>query len=302
MRQAPTYLVTAAAGGGVGGVARKVVETLLARGESVRATVHRDDERAEELRALGADVIAGDLIDPRHVAAALDGTTRVFFSMGVSDRYLEATTVLSAAARDTPALEALVNMSQMTVSQMTPTSVGESRQHRLHYLAEQVINWSGIPAVHVRPTVFLENPLFNQLAARLLRDRDTLTLPFGTGRTSPVAARDVAEVVTTVLLAPAAHLGSVYELTGPEVLGLEDLAQAYGRALGRPIAAEHIDLDTWAASLGEAGLSPHVQQHLTTMARLHRENRYDRSTNDVEQLTGKQGMTVEEYVRTRGRL
>jgi len=44
-------------------------------------------------------------------------------------------------------LEVLVNMSQMTVSQMTLTSVGESHQHRLHYLAEHVINWSGVPVV-----------------------------------------------------------------------------------------------------------------------------------------------------------
>ncbi|MEY9875579.1 uncharacterized protein YbjT (DUF2867 family) [Streptacidiphilus sp. MAP12-33] len=82
MRHTPAYLVTAAGGGGVGGVSRRVVEMLLAHGETGRATVRREDERAEELRALGAEVLAGDLVDPRHVAAALDGSTRVFFNMG----------------------------------------------------------------------------------------------------------------------------------------------------------------------------------------------------------------------------
>ncbi|GII94274.1 NmrA family NAD(P)-binding protein [Sinosporangium siamense] len=297
MPDAPLHLVTAAAGGGVGGVARLVVERLLARGQAVLATVHHEDERAEQLRALGADVIAGDLTDPRHVAAALDQVGRVFFSMGVSERYLEATTVLVLAARGLPGIEVLVNMSQMTVSQMTPAGSGESRQQRLHFLAEHVIDWSGVPAVHIRPTVFLENPLFNQLAAATVRQRDALALPFGDGRTSPVAARDVADAVTAVLLSPGAHLGGVYELTGPEALDLRQLAEAYGRGLGRHIAAERIALAQWADRLAQSGLNPHVQQHLSTMARLHQENRYDRSTGDVERLTGHRAMSVEEYVR-----
>jgi uncharacterized protein YbjT (DUF2867 family) len=49
------YLITGA-GGGVGGVSRRVVELLLDDGEHVRAMVRRDDERADQLTALGAEV------------------------------------------------------------------------------------------------------------------------------------------------------------------------------------------------------------------------------------------------------
>jgi uncharacterized protein YbjT (DUF2867 family) len=82
-------------------------------------------------------------------------------------------------------------MSQMTVSQMTLTSVGESHQHRVHYFAEHVLNWSGVPVVHVRPTAFLDNPMFTSFAAPSLRERNVLALPFGTGRTSPIATKPV---------------------------------------------------------------------------------------------------------------
>ena len=54
------YLITGA-GGGVGSVSRSVVETALDDGEQVRAMVRRDDDRAEQLRALGAEVVVGDL-------------------------------------------------------------------------------------------------------------------------------------------------------------------------------------------------------------------------------------------------
>src|ERR1700712_2585513 len=103
-----TFLVTGA-GGGVGGVSTSVVATLLDRGLPVRAMVHRDDARADALRATGADVFVGDLTHPDDVAAALTGVARVFFSMSVSPQYLEAATTLATVATDTADLNAIVN-------------------------------------------------------------------------------------------------------------------------------------------------------------------------------------------------
>ncbi|HEY1839798.1 MAG TPA: NAD(P)H-binding protein [Mycobacterium sp.] len=292
------YLVTGA-GGGVGGVGRIVVDELLACGQTVRAMVHREDDRAEALRESGAEVVIGDLTDPVDVATALDGINRVFFSMSVSASYLEATTVVCSLAAETSDLDLLVNMSQMTVSQMTPTSTSESHQQRLHWLAERVIDWSPIPAVQIRPTVFLENPLFTLLAARSIREQQVLALPFGAGRTSPIAPGDVADAVVAVLRNPAEHIGAVYELTGPTVLDVDGLAAQYGRALGREITGQRVDFDDWRSQLAESGLDPHVQEHITTMARLHREDRYNRSTDQVQALTGHVPQSVEDFVRAR---
>ncbi|MFE9025548.1 hypothetical protein ACFYOA_04655 [Streptomyces iakyrus] len=41
----------------------------------------------------------------------------------------------------------------------------------------------------------------------------------------------------------------------------------------------------------------HTEQHIATMAQLHRANRYDRATSDVERITGKRPLTVEGDVR-----
>jgi hypothetical protein len=53
----------------------------------------------------------------------------------------------------------LGNMSQMTVSQMSITETTPSPQQKLHWLAEQALNWSGLPVVHVRPTLLFEGSL-----------------------------------------------------------------------------------------------------------------------------------------------
>lgn len=290
------YLITGA-GGGIGSVSRTVVELLLGDGQPVRAMVRRDDDRAAALRDLGADVIVGDLTNPQDVANAMTGVDRMFFNMSVSPDYLTATSIVCAVALEAAPVEVIVNMSQMTVSQMTLTSASESKQHRLHWLAEHIMNWSGVPAVHVRPTVFMENPLLTMLAAGSIRERGALVLPFGDGRTSPIAAADVARVVAAVLRDPSSRIGSVYELTGSEVLDIDGLAEQYSRALNRSVTAEDMPIDEWTDKvLMPIGLPPHVQQHIATMARLHREHRYDRSTDDVAQITGSPAQTVEQYV------
>jgi NAD(P)H dehydrogenase (quinone) len=295
-------LVTGAAGS-VGGVGRTVVELLRRRGLPVRALVHREDERAARLRATGAEVVVADLTVPTDVVRAMDGCRRIYFGMSASAAYLEATVIAAAVARERGDIEAFVNISQMTVSQMSLTKMTGSPQHQQQWLAEQVLNWSGLPVVHVRPTVFLENPLFLNLAARSIAKDNTIRLPFGTGRTSPVAAEDVAEIIATILENPAAHIGKVYELTGPTSQDMTGVAAEYSTALGREISYVDVPLEDWRDSeLRSMKLPEHVFAHILTMARLHAVNRYDRITHDVEAITGRPATSIRDFVARRAEM
>jgi NAD(P)H dehydrogenase (quinone) len=289
-------LVTGAAGQ-VGAVGRTVVELLRQRARPVRAVVRREDERAEALRALGAEVVVGDLTRAGEVARALAGCQRLYFGMSVSAPYLEATVIAAAVARERSDLEVFVNISQMTVSQMSLTEMTDSPQQRQHWLAEQVLNWSRLPVVHVRPTIFLQNPLFSTLAAESIARDATIRLPFGTGRTSPVDARDVAEVVAAILESPTSHIGKVYELTGPKSQDMGAVAAEYSDALRRAITYVDVPLPQWRdEDLRRHNLPDHVFEHLLTMAQLHAANRYDRLTHDVETITGRPATSVRDFV------
>ncbi|MEU1199888.1 NAD(P)H-binding protein [Streptomyces sp. NPDC005813] len=285
---------------GAGDVGRNVVERLRSQDVPVRVMVRRDDDRAARLRALGAEVVLGDLTRPDTVAAALEGTRSMYFAMPVSPDHLLAATVVASVAREYDTLDALVDMSQMTVSQMTATSTTESRQQRLHWLAEQVFDWSGLPVVHIRPTAFLDNPLFTTLTARTIQRNGTIELPFGSGRTSPIAVDDVARVIATVLSDPGPHVGHVYELTGPRTVDMTEMADAFSKALGRPVSYMDVPLDRWREEvLSTIDLPPHVEEHIVTMCRLHHQNRYDRASADVERLTGAPAQSIEEFVAAR---
>src|SRR5215470_15689215 len=288
-----SILVTGAAGQ-LGAVGRSVTGLLLERGLPVRAMVRREDDRAATLRAAGAEVLVGDLLEPADVCRVVSGCRRIYFGMSVSAGYLEATVTMAAVARDV-GVDALVNMSQMTVSQMSLQNTTPSPQQRQHWLSEQALAWSGLPVVTIRPTVFLEG-FFLPLTAPSVRDRGRIELPFGRGKTNPVAAADVARVVAAVLADPGPHLGRIYELTGPRSQDMTGVAQEYSDALNREITFVDIPPGEWEGELTQAGVPEHMVRHLVTMAELNRAGRYDRMTDGVERFTGRAAMSVRDFV------
>ena len=290
---AKPILVTGAAGN-VGGIGGTVTRMLLDQGYRVRAMVRRQDERSDALAALGAEVTVGDLTDLKSTHAAIEGCERVYFGMSVSPSYLEAT-VNAAAVALHHGVEVFVNMSQMTVSQMSITDTTSSPQHKLHWLAEQALNWSGLPVVHVRPTVFLEG-FFLRFCASSVKRSNVLSLPMGTGKTSPISAYDVARAVVAILADPQPRIGRIYNLAGPRSESLEFYAREFSQALGRTITYEDVSPDAWREKLVKWGLPTHLIDHVTAMAELNRRNRYDRTSDDMVTLTGTPAMGMREFV------
>ena len=170
--------------------------------------------------------------------------------MSVSAGYLEATVTMAAVAREL-GMDALVNMSQMTVSEMSIENTTPSPQQRQHWLSEQALAWSGLPVVTIRPTVILEG-FFLPLTGPSVRDRGRIELPFGQGKTSPVATADVARVIAAVLADPRPHLGRIYELTGPQSQDIHGVAREYSDALNREVTYSDIPPADWERELKKA--------------------------------------------------
>jgi NAD(P)H dehydrogenase (quinone) len=301
-------LITGAAGE-IGGVSRVMAEMLLDQCHPVRAFVRRDDERAHALRQAGAEVFVGDLLNIADVTAALKGCRRIYFSMSLSPYYTDAVTLMAAAARAQGGIEVFVNISEYEQSYMTfekMTAPGEERrswlgglvtdwspQHRAHWIAEQVLDWSGIPAVNVRATMFVENPILTWLVLGPLSNGE-LRLPFGHQRIAPIAGHDVAELSAIILADPAPHISKAYELTGPELKDMHGFAEDYGAALGREVSYIPEEVDAWNKNYVDRALAehPHVAEHLKTLTRLVAGGRYDAVTDQLETLIGRQPKTV----------
>ncbi|HLZ79965.1 MAG TPA: NmrA family NAD(P)-binding protein [Sphingomonas sp.] len=287
-------LVTGAAGE-IGAIGPRLTEMLLAKGHRVRALVRREDERAEALRQIGAEVVQGDLTNLDDMHRVIAGVKRLYFSMSVSAAYLEASINVAAVARH-HGVEAFVNMSQMSISSLSITESSSSPQHRLHWLAEQALEWSGLPVVTVRPTAFMEG-FFERLSSAGVQANDTLVLPLGDSRTSPISAIDVAKSVAAILDNPAPHIGQIYNLTGPESADIEHYARAFSEALGRTITYRDVPVEAWAETLRGYGAPEHLVSHLAVLADWHRLGRFDRMSDDHFKLTGEKPMSMHDFVK-----
>lgn len=296
MASTKPILVTGAAGR-VGSVGFKIVEILRQKGLPVRAMVRQLDDRSEALAKLGAQVVTGDFLNLSDLHRVIEGCSRIYFGMGVSDSYLEGALNTAAVAKH-HGVEIFVNISQMTVSQMSIYETTESHQQKYHWLVEQALNWSGIPVVHLRATIFLEHPFFSLFAASSIAKSGEIRLPFGKAKTSPIATVDVARVAAEILASPSSHVGKVYELTGPKSQNMDDMAKEFSKALNREIRYVDIPEDEWEKELKQSNIPAHVTNHFRTQLKLQRADRYNRFTDDVEKVTGEKATSVESWVRS----
>src|SRR5439155_21432890 len=120
-------LVTGAAGR-VGGVGRTITKLLLKQGKAVRAMVRNEDDRAQALRDLGAEVVVANLLDLDSMHRVIAGC-ETYFGMSVSDAYLAATVNAAAVAKH-HGVKAFIKTSQMTLSQMSITETAASPKQK----------------------------------------------------------------------------------------------------------------------------------------------------------------------------
>jgi len=265
-------LVTGAAGGPQGQTGRHVSELLLAAGAPVRAFVHRLDERADRLRALGAEVVQGDFLDIPSVQRAVQGVASVYFAYPVQDGLLDATAIMAFAAREA-GVRRLVNMVMLQSSADAPTP-----RMRQNYLSEQVFNWAQVGAVHVRATVFYEN--VRALFSRALATGGPVQMPWRAETLLPLVwGGDVARVAVGALRRDAVPAGTAISLIG-ELLEVHDVIATLNRVLGREVRYEQISDEDWSRGALAAGFNQHAVDHLSALWR------YLRTGDPREQLAG----------------
>ena len=299
------FLITGATGA-TGGAA---AEHLLEQGRRVRAFVHRSDERAENLRKRGADIVVGDLLDFDSVRAALKNVDRAYFVYPIRPGLVQATAQFAQAAREA-GIEAIVNMSQVSAR-----SDAKSHSARDHWLAEQVLDWSGLNVTHIRPTYFTEWLLY---LAPMIR-QGVMYAPFTTGRHAPITGEDQGRVIAGILQNPQPHRGKVYPLYGPIELTHEEIAQIVGRVLGRRIVYHSMPIEPWAELVAKASAgrpprndagslygeadrftgkpgSEFLIQHLREVAVDHTNGVFAGTNDLVATIGGRAPLTVEEFV------
>jgi uncharacterized protein YbjT (DUF2867 family) len=289
-------LVTSAAGGRQGKTGRHVSEMLLQRGVPVRAFVHGIDERSEHLRTLGAEIVQGDFLDIRSVQRAVEGTSAIYFAYPVQDGLMDATAAMALAAREA-GVSRLVNLVMLRSSPDAPTP-----RMRQNYLSEQVFEWAGIGAVHVRATVFYEN--LGAMVRQSLPAQGAIRLPWGSEDTvlPLIAAEDVARVAVGLLSSPLLAAGTAYPLIGATI-SLKEIIATFARVLGKNVRYEETSDEDWRRDALARGYNAHAIEHLSALWRAIRGAAIDPNdpsygvSDSIKEIGGAKPKTFEAFVR-----
>ncbi len=242
--------------GAAGKTGRAVIRALVARGETVRALVHRS-EQAQSLEALGVqDVLAGDMRDQATMDQAAQGMRAVYhICPNISPDEVVIGQAAIAAARSAGVEHFVYH------SVLHPQT--EAMPHHWQKLrVEEKLFESGLPYTLLQPSAYMQNVLahWEQILAQ-----GVYPVPYAIEtRLGMVDLEDVAAAAATVLT-QAGHAGATYELAGAEALTQVAVAAILSQLLGRPVRAEVVSRQAWKERAQASGLGDYQVQTLLKM-------------------------------------
>lgn len=221
--------VTGATGQQGGAVARK----LLAEGWKVRALT-RDVSKpaAQELKSLGAELIAGDMDSRSDLDAAFAGAYGVFSvqnfwlpNVGFDGEIRQGKNVADAAKA--------AGVKHLVYSSVGSAHRGMGQKHfESKWIIEQHIHALDVPFTILRPVAFFDNfnwerpaisnGIFNAMGLRPEKERQM------------IAVEDIAVFVALAFAKPEEYLGKTIELAG-DALTESQLADVFTKVVGRPV-------------------------------------------------------------------
>ena len=205
-----TVLVT----GATGNIGRKVVDRLLDLGVPDIRALTSDPARAD--LPDGVEVVTGFLGRPETLSPALADVDQIY--LAPFPRTIGITCEMIAAAG---------------VSYVVALSGAAHWKEHADRIAA-----TPVPSTQLGPGEFCENFAMwaPQIKTGVVRDMAPEAVQ------SPVSMDDIARVAAHLLADPQdAHLGQMYELTGPEAITRAEIARQIGAGLGIPVEMQRCD-------------------------------------------------------------
>jgi uncharacterized protein YbjT (DUF2867 family) len=278
-----------------GGTGAYVARQLLRLGIPVRALVRERDDRAKALEEIGAKVVVGDLRDRRSLIPALEGTVTGYFTYPIAGGIVDAAANFASAAR-AAGLKRLVVMSMAPAHPDSPSDLG-----RAQWLAEELLEWSGLSCIHLRiAALFFEN--LELLHGEEILGDGVIRNSFPDLPMNWIAGEDAGKLAIAALRFPErfGDKTAVYP-TGTEKFSHSEVAGIIGRHLGRSLRHETVSVEAWQKRLMELSqqdkrINLDMARHISAVGAGMRK---PFPINDIfGAVTQEQAMTLDEALRS----
>jgi len=239
-------IIISGASGQLGGL---TVKALLARGVPAKnlILVSRTPNTLDAYAKLGASVRFGDFAKPESLPAAYAGGTRMLLisiSGGAGPRPEAHKRAIDAAVA--AGVKQIAYTSWIAISGGDASGIGAD-----HAQTEEILKKSGVSWTMLRNSVYAD--MLIPQAAKMLAD-GRATVPASENKIAYVTREDCAAAAAAVLSTPG-HDNKVYDITGPELIGVREIAAAATAVTGKPIELAPADPNAKQAPRGFGGPS-----------------------------------------------
>jgi len=220
-------IIISGASGQLGGQA---VKDLLATGVPAKnlILVSRTPDGLLEYAKLGAATRFGDFGRPESLSAAFAGGTRMLLisiGTGAGPRPVAHGHAIDAAKA--------AGVKQIAYTSWLGISKGDNQGIAVDHVAtEELLRNSGVAYTFLRNSLYME--ILLPQAAKMVADGKA-TIPPREVQVGYVTRNDCAAAAAAVLASPG-HDNKIYDITGPALVGVREVAAAATAATGKPIA------------------------------------------------------------------
>ena len=265
-------LVTGANGTNGGELLRR----LSAKGIPARALV-RDVAKATPLRALpGVEVVEGDLARPDSLAGPLRGVDEAMLISSSAPDMLEVQTNFIDAAKRAGVRHVV------KLSGIMPALDSPFRFARMHGEIEKRLEASGLAFTNLRAGEFM-HAYFRQVPSIVAKG--AMFLPMADAKIASIDVGDIAEVAIAALTTRS-HDGKTYPLTGPEALGMAEVAQKLAAATGKAIRYVDVPPDDAKKAQLAAGVPAYLADALAELFAERRRGKESQVSTVIETTFG----------------
>ena len=255
--------------GGTGKTGKRVADQLIQKGHEVRIGSRTAIPAFDWDRESGWD-------------AALEGVSSIYITYSPD----------LAMPGATDAISALVSRARLRGAKRLVLLSGRGEKEA--QACEEIVQDSGLEWTIVRASWFNQN--FSEGAFIDMVLGGAITLPAG-GTPEPfVDGDDIAEVAVTALIEDG-HNGEVYEVTGPRLMTMSDIAAELSAATGREIAFVDVPHDAFIEELTQSGAPKDVVWMLDYLFSTVLDGRNAHLTDGVERALGRVPKDFADYAR-----
>jgi len=276
--------------GANGRLGRSIAAKLAKAGHASSARlITRSPEKAEDLKALGFEVVRADFDDRESLTAAFQSANTILIisaTGSAKDRIpLHKNAIASAIA---------VNPERIVyTSRVNPSPDSVYAYSDIHALSESLIRKSGVPFTIVRNNEYSENLAFSIKEAL---QNGSIALPGSTGKVPYISQDDIAKIITK-LLKESDHFNKTYELNGPEALSPAEIAQTLENACGKPIKHLNTSANDYAALVKSRGRPQFVVEMIRTLHNAIDRQEFSTVYNDAKLLLGEAPESLSQYFK-----